>query len=176
MFKNIYIDRKDNSFKLWLTNGKVVHSEFKCRSWEEKEGLVGAAYKTIHGVPVSPVLRSMWEEREDIRNGRMRHEIDIQSEIRILSEYYQNTEVLDFKIDEFNIAAFDIEVENGKGFPEPALAERAINLISIHCSKQKKYMVWGLKPVDENMLQRPDTFIQIIRAICENIKWRKEIA
>lgn len=154
MFKNIYIDRKDNSFKLWLTNGKVVHSEFKCRSWEEKEGLVGAAYKTIHGVPVSPVLRSMWEEREDIRNGRMRHEIDIQSEIRILSEYYQNTEVLDFKIDEFNIAAFDIEVENGKGFPEPALAERAINLISIHCSKQKKYMVWGLKPVDENRLYK----------------------
>jgi len=149
MFKNIYLDRRENTFKLWTTDGKVISSEFSCRSWQEKESQVDAPYKTIYGVPVVPVFRSAYEEREDIKSGRMRHEIDIQPEIRILSEYYQKEENLTFKMDQYNIGYIDIEVVNGKGFPEPADAPREINLISIYTTKYKKYKVFGTKPVDE---------------------------
>lgn len=152
MFKNIYIDRRENTFKLWTTDGKVVTNNFKCRSWEEREGLVDAPYKTIYGVPVAPVFRSTYDEREDIKFGRMRHEIDIQPEIRLLSEFYQKTEDFNFKMSDFNVGYMDIEVENGKGFPEPADAPRPINLISIFSSKFKKYKVFGTKPVDQERL------------------------
>lgn len=152
MFKNIYIDRKENYFKLWTTDGKIINSNFSCRSWEEDERLVNSPYKTIYGVPVKPVFSSLLDERHDIKSGRMRHEIDIQPEIRILSEYYQNENNLDFKIEDYNIGYIDIEVENGPGFPEPAQASRPINLISLFSSKYKKYIIFGTKEVNETRL------------------------
>lgn len=148
MFKNIYIDRKDNSFKLWETNGDVIRRPFKCRSWVENSSLTNSPYKTIFGVPVQPVFKSIYQEREDIKDGNLRHEIDIQPEIRILSELYQDVESLDFKLSDFNICSFDIETATGRGFPEPVVAEREVNLISIYSSTYKKYMIYGTKQVD----------------------------
>lgn len=169
MFKNIYLDRRENTFKLWTTDGKVISSEFSCRSWQEKESQVDAPYKTIYGVPVVPVFRSAYEEREDIKSGRMRHEIDIQPEIRILSEYYQKEENLTFKMDQYNIGYIDIEVVNGKGFPEPAEAPREINLISIYSTKYKRYKVFGTKPVDEerlfNLLKERNSYYNDVKKV-----------
>src|SRR5574343_1606031 len=109
MFKNIYIDRKDNTFKLWTTDGEVHHKSFRCRSWVEDDSITNPAYKTVFGVPVRPVFKSLYQERDDIKNNNLRHEIDIQAEIRVLSELYQDTETLDFKLDQFNVCSFDIE-------------------------------------------------------------------
>lgn len=148
MFKNIYVDRKTNSFKLWTTDGEERQYNFKCRSWKESPGTLNTPYKTIYGVPVVPVFTDSYQETLDKKSGRMRHEIDIQPEIRILSEFYENQEVLNFKIEEYNILSLDIEVENGSGFPEPSETPRRINLISCYSTFYKKFMIWGLHEID----------------------------
>ena len=59
MFKNIYVDRKTNTFKLWTTNGEEKQYNFKCRSWVESPSSINAPYKTIQGVPVVPVFKNL---------------------------------------------------------------------------------------------------------------------
>lgn len=150
MFKNIYIDRKASTYKIWLTNGKTVEHKFKCRSWVENPAIIDAPYKTIYGVPVMPVMKPTYEEQIDRSSGNMRHEMDIQPEIRVLSEYYEKEESLDFKISDFNVFSLDIETEIGLGFPEPELAERKITLISCYDTFSKQYKIFGLYKIDRD--------------------------
>jgi len=148
MFKNIYVDKYKNTFKIWNTEDKVIESKFQCRSWVENPG-IDSPYKTIYGVPVMPVFKNYKDEYLDRTDGNLRHEIDIQPEIRILSEYYEKEKDLDFDISDFNIMSFDIETEIGCGFPEPSEAKMKVNLISCYCTKQQKYMIFGLHPIDD---------------------------
>jgi DNA polymerase elongation subunit (family B) len=150
MFKNIYVNRKDNSFTLWETDGSKKTHKFKCRSWIENPGIENSSYRTIDDIPVMPVLKTCQDERFDVTNGNLRCEADIQPEIRILSEYYEKEETLDFHISDFNILSFDIEVENGSGFPEPEKAERRVNVISCYSTKYKKFMIFSLNSVNRN--------------------------
>ena len=99
MFKNIYVDKKNSTFTLWTTDGKIRKSKFKCRSWVENPGIENASYSTIYGVPVVPVLKPYMDELADKQRARdseediqVRSESDIQPEIRILSELYEKEE------------------------------------------------------------------------------------
>lgn len=150
MFKNIYVNRKDNSFTLWETDGSKKTHKFKCRSWIENPGIENSSYRTIDDIPVMPVFKTCQDERFDVTNGNLRCEADIQPEIRILSEYYEKEETLDFNISDFNVLSFDIEVENGSGFPEPEKAERRVNVISCYSTKYKKFMIFSLNSVNRN--------------------------
>ena len=153
MFKNIYVDKYKNTFKIWNTEDKVIESKFQCRSWVENPG-IDSPYKTIYGVPVMPVFKNYKDEYLDRTDGNLRHEIDIQPEIRILSEFYEKEKDLDFDISDFNIMSFDIETEIGCGFPEPSEAKMKVNLISCYCTKQQKYMIFGLHPIDDQRFHK----------------------
>lgn len=145
MFKNLWLDRTKNQMHLWSTDGSYNIYEFKCKSYELAPGLENATMRTVDGIPVRAVYDTCIDERNKINANVRNMESDIQPEIRFISEFYKDVEHLKFNFKDFNVCYFDIEVEVESGFPEPALAERRINLISAYGSKSNKFYTFGLE-------------------------------
>lgn len=145
MFKNIYLDRFNSKCHLWKTDGSYDVFDFKCRSFIETPDVPGCQYKTIKGVPVSPYYCSPNDERNRLNSGILNAESDVTLEIRVLSEYFEQTKDLSFKLEQFNIAYVDIETDVGSVFSGPDTVEQRINAITIFCTRSNKFVTFGLE-------------------------------
>ena len=145
MFKNLWLDRTKNQMHLWETDGSHKIFDYMCKSYEVVPNLPNAKMRTVYGIPVRSVYDTYMDERNKSNNGIHNCESDIQPEIRFIADYYSKVEDLKFKFNEYNVCYFDIEVEIDKGFPEPALAEKRVNLITAYGSKSNKFLTFGLE-------------------------------
>lgn len=145
MFKNLWLDRTKNQMHLWETDGSHKIFDYMCKSYEVVPDLPNAKMRTVYGIPVRSVYDTYMDERNKSNNGIHNCESDIQPEIRFIADYYSKVEDLKFKFNEYNVCYFDIEVEIDKGFPEPALAEKRVNLITAYGSKSNKFLTFGLE-------------------------------
>lgn len=145
MFKNVWLDRTKNQMHLWSTDGVHNIFDYKCKSYELAPAATQGGMRTVEGLPVRAVYDNCMDERNKINANIRNFESDIQPEIRFISEYYQNVENLKFDFKDFNVCYFDIEVEVEKGFPEPAVAARRVNLITAYGNKSNKFVTFGLE-------------------------------
>ncbi len=145
MFKNLWLDKTKNQMHLWTTDGAYNIYDFKCKSYEITPNATNATMRTVEGIPVRAVYDTCMDERNKMNANIRNCEADIQPEIRFIAEFYKDVDNLKFNFKDFNVCYFDIEVEVDKGFPEPALAARRVNLITAYGSKSNKFITFGLE-------------------------------
>jgi DNA polymerase elongation subunit (family B) len=101
--------------------------------------------RTLTGEPLRKIpiksIGDYWEYRKksDDLYG------DINPAVQYISKHYPITESLDYDINQVRIFNIDIEVLAGDEFPDPEIANRPINSISLYDNITDTMYVWGLE-------------------------------
>ena len=131
MYKNIFIDRKENHVHLW--DDERGHLEFPFRNYAFRKSASGT-FSSIYG-----------DKLEKIYNFNPRDpslfESDVPLETRILIDAYEDS---DEQSKGHVIATIDIEVSTEGGFPVIAEGDKEITAIALHDSSTQKYTVFIL--------------------------------
>jgi len=131
MYKNIFIDRKQNLVHLW--DDEKGHLQFPFRNYAFRKSASGT-FSSIYG-----------DKLEKIYNFNPRDpslfESDVPLETRILIDAYEDS---DEQSKGHVIATIDIEVSTEGGFPVIAEGDKEITAIALHDSSTQKYTVFIL--------------------------------
>ena len=131
MYKNIFIDRKQNLVHLW--DDERGHLEFPFRNYAYRKS-TGGTFNSIYG-----------DKLEKIYNFNPRDpslfESDVKLETRFLIDAYEDS---DEPSKGHVIATIDIEVNTDGGFPVIAEGDKEITAIALHDSSTQKYTVFIL--------------------------------
>ena len=131
MYKNIFIDRKQNLVHLW--DDEKGHLQFPFRNYAFRKSASGT-FSSIYG-----------DKLEKIYNFNPRDpslfESDVPLETRILIDAYEDS---DEQSKGHVIATIDIEVSTEGGFPVIADGDKEITAIALHDSSTQKYTVFIL--------------------------------
>jgi DNA polymerase elongation subunit (family B) len=131
MYKNIFIERKQNLVHLW--DDEKGHLQFPFRNYAFRKSTSGT-FSSIYG-----------DKLEKIYNFNPRDpslfESDVPLETRILIDAYEDS---DEQSKGHVIATIDIEVSTEGGFPVIAEGDKEITAIALHDSSTQKYTVFIL--------------------------------
>jgi len=109
-------------------------------------------WKSLDGVPVDPIqFSSMSELRDFQKTYRDVPDFKLYGNERHIPAFIQGQFPNEIPYDRrlIDIASLDIETSFGDGFPEVDNPVNEILTIALKSSKDETYIVWGLKPYDE---------------------------
>ena len=109
-------------------------------------------WKSLDGVPVDPIqFSSMSELRDFQKTYRDVPDFKLYGNERHIPAFIQGQFPNEIPYDRrlIDIASLDIETSFGDGFPEVDNPVNEILTIALKSSKNETYIVWGLKPYDE---------------------------
>src|SRR5210317_2015929 len=109
-------------------------------------------WKSLDGVPVDPIqFSSMSELRDFQKTYRDVPDFKLYGNERDIPAFIQGQFPNEIPYDRrlIDIASLDIETSFGDGFPEVDNPVNEILTIALKSSKDETYIVWGLKPYDE---------------------------
>lgn len=109
-------------------------------------------WHTIQGLPVKPtVLGDIRETRDFLRSHEGVAGFVVYGNTRLEYNYLAEAfpeDMIEWDIDQIQVANFDIEVISEQGFPDPQKADYPVTSITCRASKNGKYTVFGLKDYD----------------------------
>lgn len=124
---------------LWITG----HNKYDQSSW-----------RTLDGVRVEPVQPgSMYECKQFLEQYKGVHGFNVFESPGHIYQYIAENYTGDIIFDPSEVTVFtvDIETETEYGFPDPALAQEVIQLITIKDTRHRKVTTWGLKPFNNDI-------------------------
>lgn len=168
MYTHVFHNRSNDKLYIWYTDGSCKEYSTKHRFYTPVKGYMGSidcGMKDIYGNPVYVAYTDNNGERQlkDQHYGpdNRLHEIDVDYRTRQLQEHYSNQEDINISISDFNVCYIDIEVESGKGFPNPEDAEYAVNVVTIYFTKYDAYITFGLgQDISDRTIERLQTMNQ----------------
>lgn len=154
MYSSVYLSRRTSTIHYWEYDGdkKVYKKEPAPLYFYMKDP--NGEYTSIYGDKLKKVEFKEFDRYKAAREmfksaGHDLFESDIAIENRFILDKYSNIPTV---IPKYNIFFIDIEVHSEGGFPYPEKAEHPIVLITVYCTKQKKYVIFAQKEFDTKFL------------------------
>lgn len=124
---------------LWV-NGRIHHST---DTWKTLDG------RTVYAVQPG----SMYDCKQFVEGYKDVHGFEVYESPGPVYQYIAEKYLGELRFDPQDISVFtiDIETETEYGFPDPALAQEVIQLITVKDTRHNKIVTWGLYPFEHDL-------------------------
>lgn len=151
MYRNCVYNNQTKSIHLWTwdASGNRVKQELDFRPYLYLEHRTGDE-RSIFGTPIKKKeFNTKWDRDKFIKDSGIKRIFENLPPYQqfLIDNYYLQCENDDFAQFPLKVMFLDIECPGPVGgkFPEPALAENVIDLLTCYDSETKRYTVFGLK-------------------------------